>query len=250
MIRCTFVVVLAILLLIISVSGFFILFISNDCNIFYPYAQSSLKSTPYYLVSINSKISNQDASITPNDYSFFYTSTLCQLTLILFEVMVALVIIFNNEVAYNTGLNNYNSLVPFTTRYNHNSNYYYISHYTALYVRKCQQIFSLKLIFILLISISFLLRLITSTWNSKAFVVSDNQSLSYSSSPSSSSLIYSPSSYIVKIIDTIIMGTSNFSGIIYITSIIEVLLLVLVFSASTRISSTSFSSIKLTTLHK
>jgi len=222
MIRGTFVVILAILLLVISVSGFFVLLISNDCNIFYPYAQSTFRWDSA------EGVHNHKPFTELND-SLFYTSTLCQLTLILFEVMVALVIIFNNEIGcpadHLTGVN-YN-LIPSDTIQHVHPNLD-----PTNYARRCRLIFALKLIFILLITISFLLRLVTSTWSSVLFSDS-NGPFSYMSTLSSSH----STSYVTKMIDAVITGASNFSGIIYVTSIIEVLLFVLVLSASTRLSS-------------
>lgn len=232
MIRCTFVVILAILLLIISVSGFFILLISNDCNIFYPYAQSTFQLSQWDSMARPTESVHSPTPFTALNDSFFYTSTLCQLTLILFEVMIALVIIFNNEIGGDIDFtsmvspSSYN-LVPSTSVPSNSPNLSPLK-----YARKCRLIFALKLIFILLISASFLLRLVTSTWSSILFL-NPSRSFAYPSTLSSS-----PStSYVTKLIDAVITGASNFSGIIYVTSIIEVLLFVLVLSASTRLSS-------------
>ena len=249
MIKGTFVVVLSILLLIISVSGFFVLLIgnSNDCNIFYPtFAQSAFHSSHSHHHQHSEQQSNEISSLSAsNDSSFFYTSTLCQLTLILAEVLISLVIIFNNEIGCNhdhsvrfnsRSINNEYNLVPSTSKGATSTNV----KYTHANGDKCRFIFSLKLIFIFLVSISFLLRLVTSTWSSILSLAAANHA--HLSNPTS---ISSSTSFVAKVIDTVITGASNFSGIIYVTSIIEVLLFVFVLSSSTQRTCTSSASFPL-----
>lgn len=220
MIRDTLVVfscVLSILLLVISVSGFFILLISNDCNIFYPYSQ-----VPFNPPQPANFVPPQGHLSPSHNAAFFYNSTLCQLTLILGEVLIALVIIFNNEVYYKgRGRDSSNRLdyhpLPGTSSTVKGAN-------LANSHGKCSYIFLLKLIFIFLISISFFLRLVTSAWNITPSYSPGNQiSMSILSSAFPQS-----SSYVAKMIDALITGALNFSVVLYICSFIELLLFLFV----------------------
>lgn len=197
MIRSTLAIVIAIILLIISVSGFFILLVSDCNNIF-------------YLTHVQQRFSNDFSS---ENNSFIYQITLCQLTLIVAEVVCSFIIIFSNQE--HSVATDYN-IVPSTSR----------DKGTALApgnsrANKCSFIFSLKLTLSFLVSLSFCLRLVTSTWSSLVALAPPNHlpTLAYLSS-------------------AVITGASNFSGIIYMTSILEVLLFFTVISTSTRISST------------
>lgn len=220
MIRGTLVIfscVLSILLLVISVSGFFILLITNDCNIFYPYTQ-----VPFNPPQLANVIPQQGHLSPSNNAAFFYNSTLCQLTLILGEVLIALVIIFNNEVYYKgPGRDSSNRLdyhpLPGTSRTVKGAN-------LANSHDKCSYMFLLKLIFIFLISISFFLRLVTSAWNSTPSYLPGNQiSMSILSSAFPQS-----SSFVAKMIDAVITGALNFGAVLYICSFIELLLFLFV----------------------
>lgn len=197
MIRGTFAVVLAIILLIISVSGFFILLVSDCNNIF-------------YLTPVQQRLTE----FSTENNSFIYQITLCQLTLIIAEVVCSLVIIFSNS---NQAVPvNYN-IVPSTSRD-------FKTREVALVncrANKCSYIFSLKLTFTFLVFLSFCLRLVTSTWSSLVALAPPNHlpTLAYLSS-------------------AVITGATNFSGIIYMTSILEVLLFFTVISTSTQTSST------------
>lgn len=198
MICGTLAVVLAIILLIISVSGFFILLVSDCDNIFY------LTHVQQRLTGFSSENNN-----------FIYQVTLCQLTLIVAEVVCSLVIIFsNNEHAVPVDYN----VVPSTSTEYKRTNIVSVNCRT----NKCSFIFSLKLIFSILVSLSFCLRLVTSTWSSLVALAPPNHlpTLAYLSS-------------------AVITGASNFSGIIYMTSILEVLLFFTVISTSTRIASST-----------
>lgn len=198
MIRGTIAVVLAIILLIISVSGFFILLVSDSNNIFFPTIHSTFQLRPEFSSESN---------------TFIQHITLCQLALLVAEVICSLVIIFSNYEYSNPA--NYN-IVPITSRREVKK----FSSSPNCQTNKCNFMFSLKLTFIFLMSFSFLLRLITSTWSSLISIAPPNQlpTLAYLSS-------------------ALIAGASNFSGIIYVTSILEVLLFFTVISTSSQISS-------------
>ena len=222
MLRGTFVIVFAILLLIISVSGFFFMIISNDCNIFYSNIYSNHLETKYY--SNRHERSNQKWT---ND--FFYRSTLCQLILIFLEVVVSLVIIFYNEIGHdNNRSNNGYRLVQLIPYQNRNGTI--LSKFTS----KCQTLFTLKFLFIILISISFLLRIVTSTLRNVWTLYSNDEH---------DQIFPLSTAYISNLINSLLAGTWNISAINYTTSIIEFLLFILVLSTSVRVTYTGISSI-------
>lgn len=193
MIRGTFAVVLAIILLIISVSGFFILLVSDCNNIFY----------------------HQRPEFSSESNTFIQHLTLCQLALLVAEVVCSLVIIFSN---YEQSVPVDYKIVPSTSSSKGKRSLALSS--PNYQTNKCNFMFSLKLTFIFLVSFSFLLRLVTSTWSSLVSLAPPNQlsTLTYLSS-------------------AVIAGAFNFSGIIYVTSILEVLLFFTVISTSSQISS-------------
>ena len=90
MIRCTLIIILAILLLLIAVSGLFMLLISSVPNDF----------TFPINIDNNDDHSTNDESIESSNSSsgFYYSLTIFQLSLIITEVIIALSIIFIIEI--------------------------------------------------------------------------------------------------------------------------------------------------------
>ncbi|KAJ6225550.1 hypothetical protein RDWZM_004095 [Blomia tropicalis] len=159
---------------------------------------------------------------------FFYRSTLCQLILIFLEVVVSLVIIFYNEIGHDNRSNNGYRLVQLIPYQNRNGTI--LSKFTS----KCQTLFTLKFLFIILISISFLLRIVTSTLRNVWTLYSNDEH---------DQIFPLSTAYISNLINSLLAGTWNISAINYTTSIIEFLLFILVLSTSVRVTYTGISSI-------
>ena len=215
-IRCAFVVILAILLLLIAVSGIFILLISNDCG--FMYAQT----TSHYV-----HLSSPDLNITANSYtsnSMFYSLTICQLTLIIFEVLIALMIIFFNQIGCDSMCGEISNTLSSYAHYQPIST----SHTTKIHSHpnhksKCSSVSLLKILFIVLISVSFILRLFIFSWAGLLWTTDKTQMSSISSQ-----------------VDTKVSSSSTYlSGLIYATTLFESLLFILVLTTNTNFSNST-----------
>lgn len=234
--RSTFVIVLSILLLIISVSGFFVLIISNDSNLMHPHHQQRADDP------------STSAYLDPGNF-IFYASTLFQLALIIVEVAFALVIVFLSESQHeiDSGTKRSNS-APISSV--NAVNYYQVPStsrdadrflacnllsqheqpkplvLSRAYTNKNRLILALKIIFVLLVCVSFVARFVSSSWGSIFW------SSVYSYQDSGGGSGESRGTNVVSLVQTLVTGNSYFNGVIYATTLFEMLMFLLVLTSS------------------
>lgn len=186
LIHCTLVVILAILLLLIAVSGILILIITNEgCS------QWTSKN------------------LRPNLYSL----AIYQLVVIIFEALTALVIVFFDEIGCDSigrgSATNQGFHKSLTTDYHPVSTGQQPT--TGYYSRSCNTFCTLKLAFIILTSISFVLRI---------FIIWSGQWSSNETIASSGSI-------------PVLNSGSYISGLIYATTLFESMLIILILTTNT-----------------
>ncbi|KAH9417220.1 hypothetical protein DERP_007217 [Dermatophagoides pteronyssinus] len=240
MIRCILIIIVAILLLLIAVSGLFMLLISSVPNDF-----------PFLILNNNNNNNgNHDHHSNTLTFLSYYSLAIFQLSLIITEVIIALSIIFIIDIhndhqrttpvqCLSTKTRTRRRNTSNRKRINIDDDIFIEDYYNddndndnlIIYRKQFRLIFILKIILIIMISLSILLRLYTSnlwqSWicNNNNNCYDQQQTLTIHSSSSSSSSILSLSPNLIN-------WSSN--SILYVMTIIfESLLFLLIFTMTT-----------------